>query len=140
MITRHTLSRLSRPLFLILALIYFVSGCGSTGSDSNSGPSFNSGNLAPGETFSFTFMDKGTPYYCQNHSPNMTGEVIVSKDASISGQDTVTMKNIAFHPQQITVQPGTKIVWINKETDPSIDDHTVTSGTPSNNSGGGYGY
>ncbi|HKK45399.1 MAG TPA: hypothetical protein VJ964_07750 [Balneolaceae bacterium] len=139
MIAHHTISRLSKHLILIFALIYFVPGCGSTGSDSKSGPSFNSGSLAPGETFSFTFMDQGTPYYCQNHQPNMTGEVVVSKDASISGQDTVTMKNTAFHPQKVTVQPGTKIVWINKETDPSIDDHTVTSGTPSN-SGGGYGY
>ena len=139
MITHHPFSRITVQLILIFALIYFVPGCGSTGSDSNSGPSFNSGSLAPGETYSFTFMDEGTPYYCQNHQPNMTGEVIVSQDASISGQDTVTMKNIAFHPQQITVKPGTKIVWINKETDQSIDDHTVTSGTPSSN-GGGSGY
>jgi len=139
MIISHSFTHKTTQLILILVLAFMATSCGSTNSGSNPGPSFNSGNLAPGETFSFTFKDQGTPYYCQNHSPNMTGEVIVSQDASISGQDTVTMKNTAFHPQQITVQPGTKVIWINKETDSSIDDHTVTSGTPSN-SGGGYGY
>jgi len=139
--TRHSFIRLITSFISLLVLMVNLNGCGgsSTGMDNNSGPTFNSGNLAPGDTFSFTFKDQGTPYYCQNHQPDMTGKVIVSQDAGINGQDTVTMKNTAFHPQQITVKPGTKIVWINKETDSSIDDHTVISGTPSN-TGEGYGY
>lgn len=134
---RYSSACIATRLIIVLALMLVTYGCNTTGTDTNSGPSFSSGNLAPGETFSFTFMDEGTPYYCRNHEPNMTGEVIVSQNASISGVDTVRMKDIAFHPQQITVKPGTKIVWINNETNSSIDDHTVTSGSPSGN-GGGY--
>jgi len=134
---RHSIISYTSLVILMFVLI----GCGgngnSMGPNSSNGPSFDSGNLSPGETFSFTFEDQGTPYYCRNHQPDMTGKVIVSQDASISGQDTVEMKSISFDPSQITVKPGTKIVWINKESDSSIDPHNVTSGKPSND-GGGY--
>jgi plastocyanin len=46
---------------------------------SNSGDpaSFNSGNLNPGQTYTFTFTVAGTyEYYCEYHSW-MTGEVVV---------------------------------------------------------------
>ena len=39
--------------------------------------SFNSGNLNPGESFSFTFESAGTFDYICNYHPNMTGTVIV---------------------------------------------------------------
>ncbi len=39
--------------------------------------SFNSGNLNPGESFSFTFDEAGTFDYICNYHPNMTGTVIV---------------------------------------------------------------
>ncbi len=39
--------------------------------------SFDSGNLAPGETFSFTFETAGTYTYKCNVHPSMTGTIIV---------------------------------------------------------------
>lgn len=38
---------------------------------------FNSGNINPGETFSFTFADAGTFTYVCSYHPNMTGSVVV---------------------------------------------------------------
>lgn len=37
--------------------------------------------------------------------------------------NTVTIDNFAFDPPTLTVAPGTKVVWINKDEEP----HTVTS-------------
>ena len=44
------------------------------------------------------------------------------------GANEVWMQNTAFNPQSITVSVGTKITWTNKDGFA----HTVTSGTPSN--------
>lgn len=40
----------------------------------------------------------------------------------------VVMENSTFKPQEITVQPGTTITWVNEDS----FDHTVTSGTRGN--------
>ena len=41
---------------------------------------FNSGNLAPGDTFKFTFDQAGTyPYSCTIHVPDMVGTVTVTQ-------------------------------------------------------------
>jgi plastocyanin len=40
--------------------------------------SFNSGNLNPGESFSFTFDGAGTFDYICNYHPNMTGTIVVN--------------------------------------------------------------
>ena len=38
-------------------------------------------------------------------------------------RDTVTIDNFAFDPPTLTVAPGTKVTWVNKDEEP----HTVTS-------------
>jgi len=133
--------RLNRPylsaLISALFLMFLLMGCGSTNSGSNSGVNFDSGNIPPAGTFSFTFKKAGTyNYYCRIHQPDMTGKVVVNKSAQIGGQDTVEMKNIQFVPGQVSVMPDTKIIWINKDN----VNHTVVSGSPSSNGGSGYGY
>lgn len=45
---------------------------------------------------------------------------------------TVTMKLVAFKPESITVDAGTKVTW--KQSDPGV--HTVTSGTVDQGTGG----
>ncbi len=62
------------------------------------------------------------------------------------GANQVLMQNSSFVPSSITVSPGTKVTWINKDSYA----HTVTSGTPGNptglfdsgniNSGGTFSY
>ncbi|MEX0719369.1 MAG: plastocyanin/azurin family copper-binding protein [Balneolaceae bacterium] len=117
-------------LISLLLLLFIVNGCDSTESDLEARTDFDSGFLATGETFSFTFEQEGTfDYYCRSHSPEMTGQVIVDSDAETTSQDTVTMENSQFNPSQITIALNTTVTWINNEGE-GVDDHTVTSGTP----------
>lgn len=126
---------------LILALILFQ-GCDDENStDSGSAPGFQSGDLAEGDTFTHTFEEEGTvDYFCENHQPDMTGEIVVSSDIESTENDTVEMLNTQFQPSSLTVAPNTEIVWINLDAAA----HTVTQGQPSsdddNGGGGGYDY
>ncbi|GIV96982.1 MAG: hypothetical protein KatS3mg057_1639 [Herpetosiphonaceae bacterium] len=47
------------------------------------------------------------------------------------GEAEVIMQNIAFQPQEITVQPGMTVTWVNQDSVP----HTVTAGTRENPTG-----
>ena len=121
---------------MLLGILFLLVGCSSSSDNEMSNPSFDSGSIGPGETFSYTFKQEGTfDYYCSIHAPDMQGSVTVNSDASGSDQDTVEMVNTTFNPKSITVKPNTQVIWINR------DDfaHTVVSGNPSSgSSGGGY--
>lgn len=43
----------------------------------------------------------------------------------------VWMQNTSYNPKTMTIQPGTEIKWVNKDS----YNHTVTSGTPGNPDG-----
>ena len=43
--------------------------------------------------------------------------------AAAHAETTVTVQKFAFTPKEITVAPGTKVVWINKDETP----HTVSA-------------
>lgn len=119
----------------LIFLAFIISACSSTGSDTGPEKLFDSGNIAPGASYSYTFQDEGTvDYYCEIHAPNMQGVVNVTESAEISGQDTVDMVNSQFNPSQITVAPGTEIVWTNSDS----ESHTVVSGNPGTGGNGGY--
>ncbi len=49
------------------------------------------------------------------------------------GPSQVSLKNISYIPNAITVKVGTQVVWTNNESSPI--EHTVTSGTPGSPSG-----
>lgn len=121
---------------IIVLLAFFLQAC-STGTNSNSGSEklFDSGNIAPDGSFSYTFQEEGTvDYYCEIHAPDMQGVVQVNAGAEITDRDTVEMNNNQFNPSQITVAPGTEIVWINR----AAESHTVVEGNPSTRNGGDY--
>lgn len=130
----------ARQLFssavLVLIGTLFLAGCDGAGMDSNNstGPTFDSGEIAQGATFSFTFQDRGTEYYCTIHGDDMEGTINVDSGADQSGTVNVSMENTSYDPKQITIQPGTKVVWTNNDSFA----HTVTSGNPSSNGGGPY--
>lgn len=120
-----------------LILVLFLFQACSTGTDSGTTNTklFDSGNIAPDATFSYTFGEAGSfEYYCELHAPNMQGVVEVSADAEISGQDTVEMINSQFNPSNITVAPNTEIVWINRAS----EFHTVVHGNPDTDNDGIY--
>lgn len=85
-------------------------------------PAFDSGNLASGDSFSWTPEEPGTyGYHCTYHS-SMTGTITVTDGEA--GQDVeIEIDGFAFHPENVTVTTGTTITWTN------LDDtgHTVTA-------------
>lgn len=55
-----------------------VSHTVTSGTPGNPTDLFDSGNVAGGGTFEYTFADTGTyEYYCALHTPDMTGTIIV---------------------------------------------------------------
>ena len=52
--------------------------------------------------------------------------------AAADGGQTVALKLIAFKPERLTVAAGTAVTWKNEDA----SEHTVTSGTVSQGSGG----
>lgn len=110
------------PILIIGMLSVLLVGCGgSGGTDSNPGPdpgpspvSFDSGNIAPGAEFSFTFDNEAmVDYICTIH-PGMDGSISIEEGAS-SEQDTVIIDELAFMPANITIAPGTEVTWINQD-------------------------
>lgn len=110
-----------------------------------SGPvSFDSGGLAAGGTYSFTFNTVGTVNYGDTENKNLdayTGSVIVSNTVptttttppgtTVPGTPTTTpaaqtvtvrMANRTFSPSSISVFVGDTVLWSNNDK----DDHTVT--------------
>ena len=58
--------------------VTFTNRDGTTHTVTANGGLFNSGNLPPGQTYSFTFMGRGSfAYHCQIH-PMMTGTISVT--------------------------------------------------------------
>jgi plastocyanin len=122
-----------------------VTGCSSNSNPENGGngggksnANFDSGEIVPGKSFSYTFKKEGTfPYYCTYHyASGMTGTITVKKGAKNSGTVTIKMTNdLKFDPATITIAPDTKVTWDNT----SSMHHTATSGNPPS-SGGGGGY
>ena len=112
-----------------------LAGCSSSGgTDSDPGPgpdpdpgpqatTFDSGNITPGTSYSFTFnSEEAIDYICTLHS-GMNGSITVEEGADISGEFTITIENFSFNPANVTITPGTEITWVNN------DDvaHTATS-------------
>lgn len=66
-------------------------------------------------------------------SPNTTVSIYLPMLFKPTGPAQVSLQNISYIPNNITVRAGTQIVWTNNESFPI--DHTVTSGTPGSPSG-----
>lgn len=85
-------------------------------------PAFDSGNLASGDSFSWTPEEPGTyGYHCTYHS-GMTGTITVT-DGEPGEAVEIEIDSFAFQPEDVTVTTGTTITWTN------LDDtgHTVTA-------------
>lgn len=55
--------------------------------------------------------------------PAYAGDTTASPQVAAVGSSTVTIDNFAFAPPMLTVAPGTKVEWNNKDEEP----HTVVS-------------
>ncbi len=105
--------------------------------ESTSGPErFDSGNLDPGESFSFTFVLEGTYQYIDGRNPDLSnywGTIIVqSGDEPPSPPIAdVFMANRIFSPPSVTIQVGDTVTFLNDDG----RDHTVTARDGSYDSG-----
>ena len=148
-------AKLMHNLFLavICSLALIVASCGSdssTGPEDNGGNNgnggnggnnggsitFDSGSIAPGASYSYTFGEEGAVDYICTFHPNMTGSVTVESGADISGDFTVTItEGQQFDPSDITIAPETEVTWVNE------DDiaHTATSQSGSSSNGNNSG-
>lgn len=85
-------------------------------------PAFDSGNIASGDTYTWTPETAGTyGYHCTYHGGmNATIEVV---EGDPGDPVNVTIEGFAFEPANLTVTVGTEIAWTN------LDDagHTVTA-------------
>ncbi len=114
---------------------------------SESGPTeFDSGNLDPGESFSFTFSTEGTYTYIDDRDKDNSsyfGSVVVSSAASDPDPDPVepppppptagdvSIVDRSFSPTTIEVGLGGSVTWANNDT----EEHTVTATDSSWDSG-----
>ena len=66
-------------------------------------------------------------------SPTSTnGQSTTASQPDAKDQVQIVIQNFAFAPSEITVEPGTKVTWVNKDDAP----HTATSVDNKFNSGG----
>lgn len=107
---------------------------------SRGGPvEFDTGNLDPGQTFTFTFIAEGTyPYHDERNDedPAYFGTVSVGPAEAPSGPlptvASVTIVDEAFHPPMLEVATGATVEWAHVDGD---EEHTVTSSDGLFNSG-----
>lgn len=60
----------------------------TSGTPDNPDGMFDSGDIEPGETYTYTFNNPGTyDYFCIPHQPSMTGRVIVGASDDDDGDD-----------------------------------------------------
>jgi plastocyanin len=107
---------------------------------SRGGPAeFDTGNLDPGETFTFTFVAEGTYAYRDerdDEDPAYFGTVAVGPADVVVGplptSGSVTIVDEAFHPPMLEVATGATVEWTHVDGD---EEHTVTSSDGLFNSG-----
>ena len=88
---------------------------------------FGSPALAFDQTFSFQVTHEleglTVPYHShENH--DITGSITVAQDADLSGTVQIVIYDAMLMPADVTVQPGTTLVWTNRASTPQ----TATSG------------
>ena len=82
------------------------------------GEIFMSKVLETGESFSFLvadgFEDQTVPFHSHLH-PEIAGSITISNDAPVSESVMIQIKDLSAHPHEVSVRPGTKIIWTNDD-------------------------
>jgi plastocyanin len=83
---------------------------------------WDSGDIAPGGFYDFTFNSEGVyDYICVYHSATMTGTVVAGTPDSVVAD--IDIISFSFQPQNVDVDPGDYMRWTNFDSAP----HTSTS-------------
>src|ERR1051325_903781 len=113
--------KLTVPVLLALATLAAPAAFAQMSHPGGGDPIFDSGELATGETFSWTFNETGTfTYHCHIH-PNMKGTVQVAAGGPSS--TAVAIINGFFAPPTASIGPGGTVSWTNVDS----NKHTVTA-------------
>ena len=107
---------------------------------SRGGPvEFDTGNLEPGASFTFTFTLEGRyPYLDERNDedPSYRGTIVVTAAAADTGplptSAAISIVDEAFHPPSLEVATGATVRWDHQDGD---EEHTVTSADGAFNSG-----
>ena len=93
---------------------------------------FDSGLLANGEQFSYTFNATGVyPYHCTPHPSMMDTITVVSTGPEVA----VDIPGFSFSPAALSIEAGTVVTWTNSHNIPhttTADDMTWDSGNLAN--------
>ena len=100
---------------------------------------FISTRMGPGDTFSYLFDQPGTVAYHSESDPSMNGRIVVlpllPTTTTLTTTTTVPMESIpkqalsnknynvyitdhAFVPEELVVEPGSRVVWVNNDGSP----------------------
>ncbi len=83
------------------------------------GKVFQSGLLEPGDTFSFTVpegMESMAVPFHSHLNPEVTGSLTVSHHEGATGSVDIEIREMAVHPHETVVRPGTTVVWTNNDS------------------------
>ena len=72
--------------------------------------------IQQGETFSFKIMENMEPQVIRYHShlhPEVVGSLTVSHDGLDVETVEIDIRAMAVHPPEVTVRPGTEVIWTN---------------------------
>ena len=73
--------------------------------------------IQQGDTFSFKIMESMEPQIIRYHShlhPEVAGSIMVSHDGPDAGTVKIDIRAMALHPSEVTVRPGTEVIWTNQ--------------------------
>lgn len=98
-----------------------LDGAGQVGT----GVDVESDNLAPGDSFQYTFLEPGTfEYHCHPH-PWMTAKITIAAPVNGTAPQTHVVKLVepsskqsewGFEPETLTIHAGDTVVWVNDGT------------------------
>ena len=82
------------------------------------GEIFMSEVLETGDSYSFLvaddFENQTIPFHSHLHS-EVSGSITISHDAPESESVTIQIKDLSAHPNEVSVRPGTNIIWTNQD-------------------------
>jgi len=91
------------------------------------GEIFMSEVLETGDSYSFlvadNFENQTIPFHSHLHS-EVSGSITISHDAPESESVTIQIKGLLAHPNEVSVRPGTNIIWTNED----VVSHMMISG------------
>lgn len=120
---------------ILIALTLAMVSVGQVGATLD--PTFASGDLAQGESWSHVFPEPGTYAYICGPHPWMEGAIQVTEGTgSGSGDVTVEIRDYLFDSAEVTIPVGGEVTWVNRD---AVIHTAEQVGADRATTGGGHG-